>query len=96
MSGFDPIVDIKAIESLANNPTQMATRILALEKRAKEWRIGTDPARRAGLIEQLKACIEQSETDAEAAHSDADDLLLQFINDEEIADLYGKVKKWYA
>lgn len=96
MSGFDPIVDIKAIEQLAGNTTQMATRILALEKRAREWKIGTDPARRAGLIEQLKAAAELSETDTEAGHQEADDLLLAFINDEEISDLYGQVKKYYA
>lgn len=96
MSGFDPIVDIKAIEALASNPQQMATRILALEKRSKEWKIGTDPARRAGLLEQLRAAAEISETDSEQGHQDADDLLLAFINDEEISKLYGEVKKWYA
>lgn len=96
MSSFDPIIDIKAIEQLAGNPTQMATRILALEKRSREWKIGTDPQRRAGLLEQLKAAAELSETDTEAGHQEADDLLLAFINDEEISELYGKVHKYYA
>lgn len=95
MSGFDPIIDIKAIEGLAKNPIQMATRILELEKRAKAWKIGTDPARRAGLIEQLKAAIETSIHDPEEGHQAADDLLLAFINDEEIDELYGQVNKHY-
>lgn len=95
MSGFDPIMDIKAIEQLAGNANQMATRILALEKRAKDWKIGTDPARRAGLLEQLKAAADTSENDTESGHQEADDLLLAFINDEEIAEAYGKVKKYY-
>jgi hypothetical protein len=95
MSGFDPIIDMKAIEQLANNPTQMATRLLALEKRAREWKIGTDPARRAGLLEQLKSAAALSESDTEAGHQEADDLLLAFINDEEISNAYGEVKKYY-
>lgn len=95
MSGFDPIIDIKAIEQLAGNPTQMATRLLALEKRARDWKIGTDPARRAGLLEQLKSAAALSEDDTEAGHQEADDLLLAFINDEEISNAYGEVKKYY-
>lgn len=92
----DSMIDIKAIENLAGNPTQMATRILQLEKRQKEWRIGTDPARRAGLLEQLKACVADSDSDSEQAHIAADDLLLEFINDEEISTIYGQIKKFYA
>jgi hypothetical protein len=96
MSAFDPMIDIKSIENLAGNPTQMATRILALEKRAKEWRIGTDPSRRAGLLQQLRAAVDTSVHDPEDGHQMADDLLLEFINDEEISTLYGEVKKFYA
>lgn len=92
----DSLIDIKAIENLAGNPTQMATRILTLEKRSREWKIGTDPARRAGLLEQLKAAVELSERDTESAHQEADDLLLEFINDEEISNIYGQIKKYYA
>ncbi len=95
MPGFEPIVDYAAIENLAKNPMQIATRLLALEKRAREWKIGTDPQRRAGLLEQLKALEAQSETDSENAHIEADDLLLEFINDEEISEIYGRIKKYY-
>lgn len=88
--------DYDAIKALAENPMQLATRIMALEKRAKEWKIGTDPQRRAGLIEQLKSLADRSQSDSEEAHVEADDLLLEFINDEEISELYGKIIKYYA
>lgn len=88
--------DYDAIKNLSENPIQMATRILALEKRSKEWKIGTDPQRRLGLVEQLKALEERSQTDSEEAHVEADDLLLEFINDEEISEIYGRIQKYYA
>lgn len=84
-----------AIVRLAENPRDMASRILALEARAKEWKIGTDPQRKAGLLAQLESLIEKSKTDAEDAHIEADDLLLEFINDEKVSELYGKIEKWY-
>ena len=96
MSGFDPMIDMRAIEQLAGNSIQMATRILTLERRAREWSIGTEPTRRAGLIEQLKMAVVTSGHDTEQGHQEADDLLLAYINDEEISELYGQVKKYYA
>lgn len=84
------------LERLVKHPMQIAVRLIALEKRAAEWKIGTDPQRRGGLIEQLKELVDRSENDSETAHSEADDLLLEFINDEEISELYGRIKKYYA
>lgn len=84
------------IERLAKNPIQLAIRVLNLEKRAKEWKIGTDPQRRAGLLEQLEELVQRSEHDSEQAHVSADDLLLEFINDEEISEKYGRIQKYYA
>lgn len=84
------------LERLAKHPMQMAVRVLALEKRANEWKIGTDPQRRAGLIQQLKELVDRSVNDSEEAHVEADDLLLEFINDEEISEIYGRIKKYYA
>lgn len=46
------------------------------------------------LIEKLK--LLQNSSDPEAAHSDAEDLLLEFIADEEIRKEYEEVPKWYA
>lgn len=88
--------DYDAIKALSENPMQIASRLIALEKRAKEWKIGTDPQRRLGLIEQLKSLEEQSKSDTETAHQEADDLLLEFINDEEISEIYGRIQKYYA
>jgi hypothetical protein len=34
--------------------------------------------------------------DPEAEHAMADDLLIEYINDEDIAKAYGDVDKWYA
>lgn len=35
-------------------------------------------------------------SDIEADHSDADDLLVEYINDPEIKSLYEEIHKWYA
>ena len=35
-------------------------------------------------------------TDEHGDHIKADSLLLDYINDEEIARLYGKIRKWYG
>jgi hypothetical protein len=34
--------------------------------------------------------------DEEKAHYDADDLLIQFINDKEIEEAFDSIHKWYA
>lgn len=46
------------------------------------------------LLDILKECQENRST--EEAHGDADDALIEFINDSEIAEAYSKVHKWYA
>lgn len=46
------------------------------------------------LIDLLQ--IEEAYGDPEAAHSNADELLLSYINDPDIRDAYSKIKKWYA
>lgn len=35
-------------------------------------------------------------SDCEAAHADADDALLAFINDDEISAAFNAIEKWYA
>lgn len=83
-----------SIQQLAKNPLQMATRLLAIEKRLfKEY---GNESRREALTERLKACVAQSQVDAERAHVDADDVLLEIINDEEISEIYGKIVKMYT
>lgn len=49
---------------------------------------------KAELLAKLKAIREQS--DREAAHADADDALLDYINDAEVRAAYDAIEKWYA
>lgn len=46
------------------------------------------------LLTKLEACAQDG--DVEASHSDADDALIEYINDPEIAEAYHAVPKWYA
>ena len=46
------------------------------------------------LLQKLDAC--RTDTDREQAHIDADDALLDYINDPEILEAYQKIEKWYA
>jgi hypothetical protein len=45
-------------------------------------------------LEELKKLAKSRDT--EAAHSQADAILLALIDDTEIDDAYGEVPKWYA
>lgn len=46
------------------------------------------------LIEELKKC--ELNGDTECAHSNADDLIIEYINDPEIKAAYDAVDKWFA
>jgi hypothetical protein len=46
------------------------------------------------LLEKLEALIASSPS--EEGHLEADGLLLEYINDLEIAVMYDRIKKWYA
>ena len=46
------------------------------------------------LITELKRA--NKNLDTECAHLKADDLLIEYIGDEDIKKAYGKVEKWYA
>ncbi|HYE58042.1 MAG TPA: hypothetical protein VD948_06035 [Rhodothermales bacterium] len=50
--------------------------------------------RRAELLRQLRALAEVG--DPEYAHSEADKLLVAYVNDAEIEAAYNAVEKWYA
>lgn len=51
---------------------------------------------KAILIKHLKAISVDSCTDPEEYHCMADNLLLQYINDDKVTKTYAKIKKWYA
>ena len=48
--------------------------------------------------EELLAELEEAteNLDTECAHGDADDALLEYIGDTDIAEVYNRVPKWYA
>lgn len=48
------------------------------------------------LIDKLEEIRKQYGGDYECAHSDADDALVEFINDADIEEAYNKIGKWYA
>ncbi len=49
---------------------------------------------KAKLIKRLKEL--QVSSDYESAHWDADEAVITYINDAEIAEEYNKIHKWYA
>lgn len=49
---------------------------------------------RDDLLAKLRAMAEGG--DPEGNHSDADDLLLEYINDAEVKTAYHAIEKWYA
>jgi hypothetical protein len=50
----------------------------------------------AKLRADLKGIIDSGTQDPEADHSNADALLLEFINDKEVSELYNSMTRWYA
>lgn len=45
------------------------------------------------LIAALKAC---NSSDIEADHADADQLLIDYINNPQVTEAYNAIDKWYA
>lgn len=48
------------------------------------------------LIAELKKLKELSESDPEAAHGQADDLLIKFIGSSQVTKVFNSIKKYYA
>jgi hypothetical protein len=46
------------------------------------------------LVDRLREL--EHHLDPESAHSTADNLLLEFINDKDVAEAYENIDKWYA
>jgi hypothetical protein len=53
-----------------------------------------DAKRKAELLDKLRECAKSD--DIESAHYDADNAMLDYINDPEIRKAYSKIEKWYA
>jgi hypothetical protein len=48
------------------------------------------------LVAELIEIARVSSGDPECAHARADDLLLKFIDDDDITQLFNNIDKWYA
>lgn len=53
------------------------------------------PITREELLEELRK-LHGADQDHEGAHIRADDLLLDYINDDEITKAFDEIVKWYA
>lgn len=56
---------------------------------------GDSKISRVDLLEKLKELVGDC-GDMEATHAEADELLLQYINDPEIEKVFEEVPKWYC
>lgn len=74
------------IQRLAKNPQQMATKILEMEDVLVNG--PASPTRRKALLGRLKAL---KTYDPAPAALKAEELLLEFINDDEITDTYREI-----
>lgn len=48
------------------------------------------------LIRELVELRTLSEVDPEVAHINADELLLHYIDDEDVSRVFNEIEKWYA
>lgn len=48
------------------------------------------------LKQKLRGIAARGGLDPEPDHSEADDLLLEFINDPEVKEIYDSIDKWYS
>ena len=48
------------------------------------------------LLKKLREAASTAEDDAEVGHLDADQALLDYINDVDVHQAFDAVKKWYA
>lgn len=93
---FKGVNDYEKYKRLSENPIQMAIKILELEASFKRYKVQSDPNRRQALLERLKMAVDLSKEDQEQGHSEADDILLELIDDPEVTEIYGQVSRWFA
>ena len=55
-----------------------------------------DNPRLAILKEKLRELATKVDFDNEKDHKEADQLLLEYIDDKEVSDLFDEIEKWYA
>jgi hypothetical protein len=52
--------------------------------------------KRAKLCIALNECVLESDFDRDSAHRKADILLIDYIGDEEVREIYDEIGKWYS
>jgi len=55
----------------------------------------TKAQKRERILHRLRE-LSSDPIDTESGHGEADDLLLELIDDQEIADAYNTINKWYS
>ena len=70
-----------------NEKAPYALKVLELQKSEEP------PVTKAEVLKTFK---ELEEVDPEVAHSEADELLLRYINDKDIEEAFEEVPRWYA
>jgi hypothetical protein len=76
-------------------PTIIAiTKLCDDDLLAEDWEIEIIPITKEELLVRLSILAKHD--DPEVAHGEADDLLIEYINDPEIKEAFGKIDKWYA
>ena len=48
------------------------------------------------LRSRMRLLAERAHRDPEQAHADADELLLEYVNDVGVAAAFNEIEKWYA
>ena len=48
------------------------------------------------LVEKMRACAEKPGQDSEVMHIDIDQLLLEYIDDEDVTRLYNGLTLWFG
>ena len=77
---------------VVNTDEPYAGRIKEVIEKREESKIS-----RSNLLDSLKELAQQGyNTDVEAVHAEADELLLNYINDSEIEKAFENVPRWYA
>jgi len=65
-------------------------------KEIMEEEIEMKNKKKENLIKILKECIKNEKGDPEEYHITADQSLLKYIGDKEIAELFDEIYKWYS
>ena len=78
---------------VVNSQEPYAEEVDSMIKRGKGSTKGKGVVTKSYLLKELK---ELTEADPELAHGEADELLINYINDAEIEKAFDEVPKWYS